>query len=191
MVVGHIITLSSDCPAFCGWLILFTQKKSTMKLTKQKKQLLGLTLVLIASVMMIGFTYKSQTKSHSSRLLMVGIGYGQKKCGSSSFSEAISYEYYRDCFGGNYSDITNRIKKQLYDSYGVDESNVSIKSSTKSYAVIVSYNKEIPGWGCSVKRYAVGFGNNYDEALQDAVSVKKADDAGSRYNFQTFFYCNN
>lgn len=161
-----------------------------MKITSQK-QVLSLAIVLLASVTIVGFTSKSRINKHSDRLLMVGLAYNQKKCGSASFSEAFSWEYAKNCFGGDHNEMAKRIKTNLYNSYGVDEQNVSIKSSTQPFAVIISYKKEIAGWGCSVKRFAVGFGNSLDAAQQDAMSNKNNDDAGSSWQFETYVNCNN
>ncbi len=162
-----------------------------MKISNRKKQVLSVAIVLIASVMMVGFAKKNHNKHHSSRLLMVGVAYGQKKCSSGSFSEAIAYEFSKDCFDGNYSDMAKRIKSNLYNSYSVGDQNISIKSSSMPFAVIISYQKEIAGWGCSVKRYAVGFGDTMDEAQQNAILNKKTEDASSSYQFVTYFNCNN
>ncbi|WBV60836.1 hypothetical protein PFY12_01645 [Chryseobacterium camelliae] len=155
------------------------------------KQLGKLSLIITMCISFLGFNIKPPTKNLQKRILMIGIAYQQKKCGSSSFSDAVGYKPVPSCYGGTYSTIENEIKADLSKWYNVNKSDVTIKASDKAFGAVISYYKEISGWNCSVKRFAVGFGDTQQEAYDAAERNKNNDAKTPSYKVEKTFYCNN
>ncbi|MFD2730953.1 hypothetical protein ACFSSE_04485 [Pedobacter alpinus] len=147
---------------------------------------------ILLAIFSIGISLSFVPKSQKvSPLLMVGIAYKGKKCDNVTFSEGVGYKFINSCYGGDYTEIQDGIESTLNTWYGVDKSNMSFSSSSKSNGVIISYFKKVSGYACSLKKYAVGYGNNYSEALESAIKSKEITDRESSYRIETSFSCSN
>ena len=149
-------------------------------------------MVMIVSFSLISFTNKKNDEC----LLVVGLATKYTKCTSggvtNSFSESIGYQYQAKASPDryDYTQVSSKIKYDLASYYNIPERDVTIKTSSSSVAVIISYEKDIAGWNCSVTKYAVGFGDSEDEAEAEAVNQKKYDYARSSYNVVKTINCN-
>ncbi|MEA5402988.1 hypothetical protein VB776_08685 [Arcicella sp. DC2W] len=125
------------------------------------------------------------TNKDDEGVIVIGVAYTKKKCTSgsvsSTFSEVAGYSYYTS-EGNDYNSLSTRIQSELAEHYGISRTDVSIKSSRSPFAVIIQYDKEIAGWKCSVVKYAVGFGDDEDQAEANAVKMKNYDSSRSVYS---------
>lgn len=91
--------------------------------------------------------------------------------GCTLFDECVGYAYRH----GNPSTSTmaNEIKAELMATYGVSSGSVITNScGSCSALVILSFSYTIPGYTCTKNDYTYGFGNNYNEALDEALDRK-------------------
>jgi hypothetical protein len=101
---------------------------------------------------------------------MVGKAFKGKLCTSgsvsSTFTEDAGYIILTDCVAPfNYTTMQNTLKADLVSQFDVTNSNTAIYTATnKTVVTIISYNKPISGWNCTVLKFAYGFGNNSAEA---------------------------
>jgi hypothetical protein len=151
-----------------------------MILSKFKNTCIVATCILLlgtGAFINLGFKNK---QPNTDNLLIVGIGWSKKMCGNSGYNEAICYYGITTSANKSYADAEREIKTTLTSNYNVYSNDVNISSSYKQMAVIIKFNKQI-GQGCSVIRYAIGYGDTHNEAEAAAVRSKNNDDRQSAY----------
>ena len=125
---------------------------------------LFLTLVFTA-FSVLGF---AQTK------MVVGIAYvKQNKTGCKQFTTAEGYKYKIEKSANvKMTDLRNEVEKELKSKYVNPE--VMLKTATdKNTAVVISYARPVLGNDCIKHSYAIGFGNSYKEARENAIKEMK------------------
>jgi len=142
-----------------------------------KTKQLPLLLVLAAIIPVLSF--KSINKAQDYRIA-IGFGYVDMPCNGITVKTAKAYQY-RTAKGGSFSAMNSDIKEKIASQLDISESDINVVTSTKQHGVIISYSKRISGYGCTKKMYTYGFGNDYEEAKQDAIYRKNLDDKNSDY----------
>lgn len=149
-------------------------------------------LLLIASGGLAGFT-SPENKQENNCIIMFGVAYQQKKCTSgstsNSFSQAQGYRIAYSTNSSDYKKVSAKVKGGLADAYNVAEKDISIKSGSKSIAVVIKYEKQISGWNCSVTRYIAGYGNTVEEAEAHAAKQKNNDTSKGNYTVVETLSC--
>jgi hypothetical protein len=111
-------------------------------------------------------------------LLVVGVAskdFTCKRGGEAvAFPNVVGYQGIYHNNNDNYYNTANYVKALLRDKFAVPDKNITLYSSEKSRCVLIQYRLENKEWQCTLCRFAVGFGNNEEEALADAVSQKTA-----------------
>ncbi|MCY1548350.1 hypothetical protein D9M68_844540 [compost metagenome] len=70
------------------------------------------------------------------------------------------------------TDLRNEVEKELKSKYLNPE--VMLKTATdKNTAVVISYARPVLGNDCIKHSYAIGFGNSYKEARENAIKEMK------------------
>lgn len=157
---------------------------------KHFKQKMAMATFCAAVLMVIaGFnTAKEQTCG----AMVVGIAWKKTSCTSSTVSNTFSYAAgYRAAYSAerNYATLTTQVKAGIKEDYDVDGWDVTTYSSSKPVGCVITYDKPMSGWNCSVSKAAVGFGNTATEAEADAVRLKKLDYSGGSYDVLGTVYC--
>lgn len=111
-------------------------------------------------------------------LLVVGVAskdFACKRGGEAvTFPTVVGYQGMYHSNTDNYYNTANYVKSVLRDKFAVPDKNISIYSSEKSKCVLIQYQLDNKEWQCTLCKFAVGFGNNEEEALADAVAQKTA-----------------
>jgi hypothetical protein len=150
-----------------------------------KHKILIASLIFTLSFTLMGFINSRCKIAINECKIMIGIGYKQTKCNGDnglSVSEAIDYFGTANSFS-NYGEMKNTIRATLLQFNRINENDIIFSSSSKPYAVVISYAKRISGWNCTIKRMAVGFGNSLAEAEEDA-EIKKNNDANRSVSYR-------
>lgn len=122
---------------------------------------------IICTIIAILVTGTNSLKAQN-YFIMVGKVYKNQECGSSTFSSAYAYIYEKRNGNFEYNQVKSSLLSRATNDYSVNESDVQVQASSTRYACIIEYYKEIVGWNCSTKQYAVGFGTTPDKAESDA-----------------------
>ncbi|WP_193214248.1 hypothetical protein [Luteolibacter marinus] len=115
----------------------------------------------------------------------IAIGIKDKVCQSgkvqSTFQEDEFYFVQTGSEGERRGDTAIRARKSLNDMHRYDETKIRIVSGVGLKYALIEYNKKVSGWNCTLKKYAVGFGDTPHEAVLDAVRKKNLDDKASKH----------
>jgi hypothetical protein len=92
------------------------------------------------------------------------------------YYEVVEGEYSYD----SYNTASNAVLAKLKSKYSGTNYHYDLEKSntTARYAVIIQYNRKIPGWDCINIMVTIGYGTSYTEALNDAVARKNEDMGG-------------
>lgn len=146
-----------------------------------QRKFLSAVLVLAVSLFSMGFINDTGKAAGYECKIMIGVGYKQTKCGGDnglSVSEAVDYFGVASSYT-SYDEMRKTILSTIQKFNNIEEKDISFSSSSKPYAVVISYAKPISGWNCTVTRMAVGFGDSLAAAEQDAENKKNNDANGS------------
>lgn len=125
-------------------------------------------LILTLAFTMLSAMCVAQTK------MVVGVAYvKQNKTGCKQFTTAEGYKYRIEKSANvKMTDLRNEVEKELKSRYVNPEVMLST-ASDKNTAVIISYSRPVMGNDCNKHSYAVGFGNSYKEARENAIKEMK------------------
>jgi hypothetical protein len=74
------------------------------------------------------------------------------------------------------TNLSSQLKKRFTGSnYSYFTESSGEYSASYRYAVIIQYEKKIPGWDCTSVLVTIGYGNSYDSALAHALERKNKD----------------
>jgi hypothetical protein len=106
--------------------------------------------------------------------MVVGVAYvKQNKTGCKQFTTAEGYKYRIEKSANvKMTDLRNAVEKDLKSRYVNPEVMLST-ATDKNTAVVISYHRPVMGNDCIKHSYAVGFGNSYKEARENAVKEMK------------------
>lgn len=111
--------------------------------------------------------------------IVVGIAY-KSMFGSECRQFKEAYSYYYTSRGENIPQMSTDVKSNLMYTALVGERDIMIHSTyEQSVAAILTYKKPISGYPCIKNAYAVGFGDNRDEAYNDAVREMRLHHSGN------------
>lgn len=134
------------------------------------KELISLFLLVSTLASITAF------KTKNNCLIVVGIASKDFKCKKGddavSFPSHVGYQALYQNNDDNYYNTANYVKALLREKYNVPDKNIIMYSSDKATCVVISYHQKIKGWQCTVAKCAIGFGENKDEALTDAIAQK-------------------
>lgn len=132
--------------------------------------------IALISTVLTSLTTVNTVSSSNNCLIVVGIASKDFRCKKGDDAVAYpthaGYQAMYNNNSDNYYNTANYIKTLLRDKYHVQDKNITMFSSDKATCVIIQYQQEIKGWNCTVFKCAVGFGENKDVALANAVSQK-------------------
>ena len=138
-----------------------------------KTKHLPLLLLMIVLVPTLGF--KTVSKAQDYRIA-IGIAYTDMNCSGLTVKTAFGYDY-RTARGGSISELSSQVKSEVVRYKRVSSDDVVMKTGYRSNAIIISYKKKISGWNCEKTMYAVGFGDSYEDAKNDAVENMESSNA--------------
>lgn len=132
-------------------------------------------LPVLLLLVTLAFGFKPLSKTNDYRIV-VGVAYGNMNCSGLTVKTALGYEY-RTAAGGSTSELTAQVRNDAARQNGISAGDVVIKTGYRPHALIISYKKKISGWNCEKTMYAVGFGDTYDDAKNDAVRNMESSNA--------------
>lgn len=140
--------------------------KNNLKINMEKYLKVFLQIVSILLVLLVIGTKNLKAQSY---FIMVGKIYKSQQCGSASFSNAYAYVYEKRKGTFDYNQVKSSLLNRASNDYSASESDVRVETSRNRFACVIEYYKDIAGWNCSTKQYAVGFGTTANDAESDAV----------------------
>lgn len=156
------------------------------------KKIISILTIAIVSIAITAFTTKEKFKTkkapEGSCYFFVAIASGEQNCNGLTVNQAKGYKSRTASGSFNYKTEYNKIQNEVAEYYNIETSRVTVKTSSQPYVCIVRYDHSIPGWGCTVVRYAVGFGSSESTAETNALNIR--DSKSGSYSVVESYSCN-